>query len=127
MKNSKKKNNKKVLERIKLRHLFIVLFFFISTLLGVVYYYGLDPALLTKLSFYANLANPNIYIVRVPEGLRKEEIAEIMADRLSWDESEKDDFVNSPKDTSDHWFDIFEKTLVKEILANLFGPTAVVR
>jgi len=26
------------------------------------------------------------------------------------------DFVNTPKDTSDHWFDIFEKTLKKEIL-----------
>ncbi len=26
------------------------------------------------------------------------------------------DFVNTPKDTDDHWFDIFEKTLQKEIL-----------
>jgi len=94
MRNSKKKNNKKVFEKMKLKHLFIVLFFLVSALLGIVYYYGLDPALLTKLSFYENLANPNIYIVRVPEGLRKEEIAEIMADRLSWDESEKNDFVN---------------------------------
>jgi 8-oxo-dGTP pyrophosphatase MutT (NUDIX family) len=25
------------------------------------------------------------------------------------------DFINTPKDTSDHWLDIFEKTLVKEI------------
>ena len=29
---------------------------------------------------------------------------------------ERGDFVNSPKDTSDHWLDIFEKTLKKEIL-----------
>lgn len=28
---------------------------------------------------------------------------------------EVSDFINSPKDTSDHWFDIFEKTLIKEI------------
>ena len=28
---------------------------------------------------------------------------------------EKDDFVNSPKDTSDHWLDVFEKTLRREI------------
>ena len=28
---------------------------------------------------------------------------------------EKKDFETTPKDTSDHWFDIFEKTLVKEI------------
>jgi len=29
---------------------------------------------------------------------------------------EKDDFVNNPKDTSDHWLDVFEKTLQREIL-----------
>lgn len=28
---------------------------------------------------------------------------------------EMKDFINRPKDTSDHWFDIFEKTLIKEI------------
>jgi 8-oxo-dGTP pyrophosphatase MutT (NUDIX family) len=26
------------------------------------------------------------------------------------------DFINTPKDTQDHWFDIFEKTLKKEML-----------
>jgi 8-oxo-dGTP pyrophosphatase MutT (NUDIX family) len=26
------------------------------------------------------------------------------------------DFINNPKDTSDHWLDIFEKTAEKEIL-----------
>lgn len=29
---------------------------------------------------------------------------------------QKSDFVNTPKDTNDHWFDIFEKTLQREIL-----------
>src|SRR3989344_8094609 len=29
---------------------------------------------------------------------------------------QKGDFVNTPKDTQDHWFDIFEKTLQKEIM-----------
>lgn len=29
---------------------------------------------------------------------------------------ESEDFVNTPKDTADHWFDIFEKVLQKEIL-----------
>ena len=29
---------------------------------------------------------------------------------------EKNDFVNSPKDTSDHWLNIFEKVLDREIL-----------
>ncbi|MEK6872002.1 MAG: NUDIX domain-containing protein [Nanoarchaeota archaeon] len=29
---------------------------------------------------------------------------------------QKNDFLNTPKDTNDHWFDIFEKTLQREIL-----------
>jgi len=29
---------------------------------------------------------------------------------------EKNDFVNNPKDTSDHWLDVFEKTLQREIV-----------
>ena len=29
---------------------------------------------------------------------------------------EQGDFINNPKDTNDHWFDIFEKVLKKEIL-----------
>ena len=28
---------------------------------------------------------------------------------------EQDDFLNKPKDTKDHWFDIFEKVLEREI------------
>jgi len=29
---------------------------------------------------------------------------------------EKNDFINMPRDTQDHWLDIFEKTLIREIL-----------
>ena len=29
---------------------------------------------------------------------------------------EQEDFINKPKDTSDHWLDIFEKVLEREIL-----------
>ncbi|MBR9702119.1 NUDIX domain-containing protein [Candidatus Pacearchaeota archaeon] len=29
---------------------------------------------------------------------------------------ETSDFINTPKDTNDHWFDIFEKVLQKEVL-----------
>ena len=29
---------------------------------------------------------------------------------------EQNDFINNPKDTSDHWLDIFEKVLEREIL-----------
>ena len=28
---------------------------------------------------------------------------------------ETSDFIDTPKDTQDHWFDIFEKTLMKEV------------
>ena len=34
-------------------------------------------------------------IVRVEEGLRKEEVAMVMADKLDWNETERDDFLNS--------------------------------
>ena len=65
-----------------------------GSLLFTIFHYGFDPSLLSKLSFYINLANPYVRIVRVPEGLRKEEIAEVMADKLGWDEKEKNQFVN---------------------------------
>jgi UPF0755 protein len=67
----------------------------VCTLFGIVYYYELDPSLLAQLSFYENLANPNVHIVKIQEGLRKEEVAEIMAKKLGWSEGEKNDFVNA--------------------------------
>ncbi|MFA5936748.1 MAG: endolytic transglycosylase MltG [Candidatus Paceibacterota bacterium] len=79
---------------MKLKYYILILILLIGALLGVVYYYGLDPALLTKLSFYQSLANPSIRIVKVQEGLRKEEIAEIMFNKLDWDEKDKNDFIN---------------------------------
>jgi UPF0755 protein len=57
-------------------------------------YYGFDPKLLASLSFYENLANPSIRIVKVQEGLRKEEIADVMADKLGWSDNEKEEFIN---------------------------------
>ncbi|MCX6751550.1 MAG: endolytic transglycosylase MltG [Candidatus Nomurabacteria bacterium] len=80
---------------MKLKYLATLLVLLIGTLLGIVYYYGLDPALLTKLSFYENLANPSVRIVRVQEGLRKEEIAEVMFNKLDWGEAQKNDFINT--------------------------------
>jgi len=79
---------------MKLRYYIITLASLIGVLFGIVYYYGLDPSLLTKLSFYENLANPSIRIVRVQEGMRKEQVAEIMANKLGWNENEKNNFVN---------------------------------
>jgi UPF0755 protein len=57
-------------------------------------YYDMSPRLLFTLSFYENLANPSVRIVRVEEGMRKEEIAEVVAQKLGWDESEKNEFIN---------------------------------
>lgn len=62
---------------------------------GVVMYYRLDPELLTKLSFYVDLANPSVRIIKVQEGLRKEEVGEILVKKLGWDETEKNDFINA--------------------------------
>lgn len=80
---------------MKLKYLITLLILLIGTLLGVVYYYGLDPSILAKLSFYENLANPDVHIVRVQEGLRKEEIADIMGNKLGWTEAEKSTFENA--------------------------------
>ncbi|MFZ2523438.1 MAG: endolytic transglycosylase MltG [Minisyncoccia bacterium] len=60
-----------------------------------VFYYGFDFIDMFTLSFYENLANPSIRIVRVVEGMRKEEIAEIMANKLGWNSFQKDQFINA--------------------------------
>ena len=75
---------------MKLRYIIAIFLLSIGVLIGIVKYYGIDPSLLSSLSFYADLANPSIRIVRVQEGLRKEEIANVMADKLGWDEIEKE-------------------------------------
>lgn len=67
----------------------------LSIILSVVFYYKFDPELLSKLSFYVNLANPFMRIVRVEEGLRKEQLAEVLENKLDWGEKEKNDFINS--------------------------------
>lgn len=51
------------------------------------YLSGFDKDLLTKISFYLDLANPNIKVVRLPEGLRKEQVAEIVGEKLLWGEN----------------------------------------
>lgn len=74
----------------------ITLFILVASgLFYVVFHFGFSPELLTKLSFYVNLANPYIKIVRVEEGLRKEQIAEVVGEKLGWDEKEKNDFINA--------------------------------
>ncbi len=58
-------------------------------------HYGLDPSILASLAFYEALANPSVRIIRVQEGLRKEQIAELMADKLGWTDIQKVEFENA--------------------------------
>lgn len=61
----------------------------------IIKYYEFEWSNLVSLSFYENLANPSVRIVKIQEGLRKEEIADIIAEKLDWDESEKEQFTNT--------------------------------
>ncbi|HYC34306.1 MAG TPA: endolytic transglycosylase MltG [Candidatus Paceibacterota bacterium] len=47
---------------------------------------------LGHIEFYEALANPTIAYVKVQEGYRKEQIAEILEDRFNWDDKDKTDF-----------------------------------
>lgn len=70
--------------------LIIVLFIVFVSFLS--FYFDKDS--LTKFSFYLDLANPNVKVVKFYPGLRKEQIAEILANKLFWTTEEKEDFVN---------------------------------
>ncbi|MEI6843396.1 MAG: endolytic transglycosylase MltG [bacterium] len=64
-------------------------------LVGTVLYYHFDWSDLADISFYENLANPSMRIVRVQEGLRKEQVADVLGSKLGWDDAEKNQFVNA--------------------------------
>jgi UPF0755 protein len=73
----------------------IILFLLvILSLLATVYYYGFDLSVLANLSFYENLANPSVKIIKIKEGLRKEEVSEIIGDKLGWSDKQKVEFEN---------------------------------
>lgn len=78
----------------KFKYIFSALVLCIGGLVGIMFYYSFDLALLTRVSFYLDLANPSMRIVRVQEGLRKEEVASVMAKKLGWDDEAKNDFIN---------------------------------
>lgn len=67
------------------------------------FYYRFDPEMLKQLSFYASLANPYIRIIRVEEGLRKEEVAEVIAEKLNWGTEDKEEFIQSAE-VEGHYF-----------------------
>ncbi|MBI2630757.1 endolytic transglycosylase MltG [Candidatus Nomurabacteria bacterium] len=86
-----------------IKSIILLLVLLASVILPVFFYYKFDPALLSKLSFYISLANPYVRIVRVQEGLRKEEVAEVVAGKLDWDNIKKEAFMNSVK-VEGHYF-----------------------
>lgn len=67
----------------------------IIIILSIIFYYKIDPNLLAEISFYQDLANPNIKIIKINPGLRKEQIAETVGKKLEWDENEKQNFLNA--------------------------------
>ncbi|MEI6280925.1 MAG: endolytic transglycosylase MltG [bacterium] len=77
------------------KYIIIVITLIAFIVFSLLFYYKFDPSLLTRLSFYINLANPSMRIVRVQEGLRKEEVAKVVGDKLNWSDKEKEDFVNT--------------------------------
>lgn len=86
---------RKTFEKFKKKYLVYVLVTLFVGFSGVVYHYGLDSDTLLSLSFYENLANPSVKIIRIQEGLRKEQIADIVGDKLGWNEFEKNAFINA--------------------------------
>ncbi|MEQ1500110.1 MAG: endolytic transglycosylase MltG [Parcubacteria group bacterium] len=75
--------------------LLTILSVFILSLGVTIKFYNLDFSILTNISFYENIANPSVRIIKINEGLRKEEIAKIMGDKLGWDEGQKEEFLNA--------------------------------
>ena len=52
-------------------------------------------------AFYQNLANPYIRYVRIPEGLRKEEMADIYSHTLAWNNQDVQQFLGTSTTQSD--------------------------
>lgn len=63
---------------------------------GVLFSYSrFEPQVLARLAFYIELANPSVKVVPVIPGLRKEQVAEVVAKKLGWNESEKQEFLDA--------------------------------
>ncbi len=51
-------------------------------------------------AMYQNLGNPYIRYVRIPAGLRKEEVADIYGKVLAWNNQDRKDFLNENEETA---------------------------
>jgi UPF0755 protein len=67
------------------------LLFFLSSKSGVIALFGEKVDFFTM---YQNLGNPYIRYVRIPAGLRKEEVANIYGKVLAWNDQDRKDFLN---------------------------------
>ncbi len=89
-----KKQKPSVKEKTKLKYIATIAGVSFLGLTSAFMYYGFDPSLIASLSFYENLANPTVRIVKIQEGMRKEEVADLVGDKLGWSEFEKMQFIN---------------------------------
>lgn len=80
---------------MKLRSLLFILILLVTGFGVGLYALGFGKNELTDLSFYLDLANPSVKVVRVHEGMRKEEIADRVGAKLGWDETDKANFLNA--------------------------------
>lgn len=77
------------------RYLFLLPAFLLLTILGRVLYYQLDWSVLADLSFYLDMANPSMRIVKIKPGMRQEEVVETIGTKLGWTQEEKTQFQNA--------------------------------
>lgn len=80
---------------MKLSSLIIVLVVIGVAFGGMVWWFGFSRDDLARISFYLDLANPAVKVVRVTEGMRKEEIADAVGDKLGWSTEERTQFINA--------------------------------
>lgn len=88
---------------MKWKHILIGVAILLAVLVSIVVIYGFNPSVLGNLSFYLALADPSVRIVQVPEGLRKEQVADVVGDKLGWDDAEKQAFL-SQANVEGHYF-----------------------
>lgn len=101
--------------------------FSVGSFLTMFFYYGFDLSLLTSLSFYGDIANPSMRVLRIQEGLRKEEIVELVGQKLNWDEKEREEFINAhlALNTENLEGKYFPKTYIVSKDEDPMGVTAV--
>ncbi len=102
--NPKKEKPKKIkIKNIKGKWIFkltivntaIIAIFSVFSLVSFSIYSGFSISDLASASFYQSLANPSVRIVNIKEGLRQEEVADVLSQKLNWDEDQRQEFLNA--------------------------------